>query len=58
MVRNTTEARKLGRLGKGKAKSFADPEAAIEQRRQAGIASGKSRKFFSDLAKECPLRNR
>jgi hypothetical protein len=35
--------RKLGKLGAGIAKVYADPERARAQRRIAGIASGKAR---------------
>lgn len=38
------EAQRLGRLGKGKPKHYSDPDKAREQRRLAGIASGKARR--------------
>lgn len=44
MVRTKREARRIGKLGKGKPKTFSDPERAIQQRRLAGIASGKARR--------------
>ncbi len=44
MVKTRREARRIGRLGKGKAKTFTDPAAAVDQRRAAGIASGKARR--------------
>jgi hypothetical protein len=40
---NRRHYRELGKLGAGIAKSFADEAAAKEQRRLAGIASGKAR---------------
>ncbi len=44
MVKSKREARRIGRLGKGRPKTFKDPAEAIEQRRAAGIASGKARR--------------
>ena len=47
MIKTKQQAVKLGRLGKGKPKHFTDPQAAIEQRRQAGIKSGIARRKLS-----------
>ncbi len=55
MVKTKRDARRIGRMGEGKPKTFLDPvsgrrvpanesERAKEQRRQAGIASGKARR--------------
>lgn len=54
---NKRHYRALGKLGAGKAKTFSDEEAAKEQRRLAGIASGKARRAKapkSRLGKACP----
>src|SRR5258708_1566993 len=40
---NKRHYRELGKLGVGIAKSYLDPESVKEQRRLAGIASGKAR---------------
>src|SRR5882757_2222093 len=51
---NKRHYRELGKLGLGVAKTFSDETAAKEQRRLAGIASGKARakKMNLQLAKD------
>lgn len=44
MVKTRREARRIGRLGAGRPKTFRDPLAAIEQRRAAGRRSGEARR--------------
>ena len=44
MVKNKREARRIGKLGKGKRKTYGDVGAAVEQRRLAGIRSGEARR--------------
>ncbi len=44
MVKTKREAQRIGRLGLNKPKTFKDLDAAKEQRRLAGIASGKARR--------------
>ena len=41
---NKREAKRIGKLARGIPKTFEDRQVAIDQRRQAGIASGKARK--------------
>ncbi len=49
MIKTRREARRIGKLGKGKRKTYLDPDAAKEQRRLAGIASGNARRAKRDL---------
>ncbi len=51
MIKTKREARRIGKLGRGKRKTFLDPAGAIEQRRLAGIASGKARREKRDKNK-------
>ncbi len=51
MIKTKREARRIGKLGAGKRKTYLDPDAAKEQRRLAGIASGKARREKRDKNK-------